>query len=256
MGDRRCCCCKCPCLRVDLSGIVDADCWACEYLNAGYYLPETSTCTWSSTCVDDACNTITVQAALTRVAGTYYLTVTLDDPDGDHVWQVALGSSMPDCTAWDRLSLAHVSSGSDCDSSSATCCVTAVLDTDPEHGNCEGDCLAWELTYCSSYYATYKARTLGDGAGPYADEITLAWVSGGCPTPPATLTVVRDEVNDTWEVAVAGITNPPPPDCSVCDALNGTWLLSNVSPTLWRSGAVGSCCVGDNDKWRLTVASG
>ena len=121
------------CWKVIIAGIVATDpeqCADCDDLNDTYYLsqdPEMS-CLWRSpACV---CGEATITLQISENDGQYTITVTL----GEHVWSKTYDEP-PDCCAL-AAELEYVSGGTECDSSEATCSISATADADCHYHYC------------------------------------------------------------------------------------------------------------------------
>ncbi len=136
-GTGNCCEGGC-CLRVAFSTV--ASC-----LGGTYNLAQIDATTWQCSAYN-ACfssNPQLLKVVVTESEGTYYVTVTVDG----HTWEKSYVSA-PDVCAFSSESISHDSSGG-CNSSTATCTLTANLDTCPSCGvaDCSTDhcpSVAWE----------------------------------------------------------------------------------------------------------------
>jgi len=178
-AQRRCCCvtAECPCsncaeaeppccLDVTIAGMAENACVddECHCLDRTYRVPRTSACTWSRTITSFFCGDLTITIVLALDGSDYKLTTTLSGDPGTHVWTENLGASKPTCTSWNNQNLTHISSTGDCDSSSATCKVTARAES-------VADCTQDWLT-CSHCICGEQTRSL---------EVTIAgMVNDGC----------------------------------------------------------------------------
>lgn len=115
------------CWKIVVSGVLAAepeDCEDCLTLNGTYYArqdPEND-CVWQC---------IRASTVLCEDSDDITLTLFLDGSDykikvelGDHTWVKNYGTNKPDCCEIVNDELTHDASGSDCDSSSASCFIT------------------------------------------------------------------------------------------------------------------------------------
>lgn len=149
------------CWKVIVAGIAATDpeqCADCDDLNATYYLsqdPEMP-CLWKSTVCK--CGETAITLEISESNDQYTITVTL----GGHVWSKTYGSP-PDCCAIAEELLTHQSSSGECDSSSATCEISAAYD---------GDCRGY---YCMDVEVSQIDRNNGDCGCPSCDTLNKAW---------------------------------------------------------------------------------
>ncbi|HBO45790.1 MAG TPA: hypothetical protein DD670_18075, partial [Planctomycetaceae bacterium] len=140
--DPACCCVQseCPCgccseseppccFLVTIGGMANAGgCLNCDDYNQTRLLVHTGPCTWTGPstggypCCTGYCGLPAMTLTIAKNASDHYiLTVTL----GGHAWQHDFGASKPDCGRISGLSLSHTTNGTVCDSSSASCSVSA-----------------------------------------------------------------------------------------------------------------------------------
>jgi hypothetical protein len=149
------------CWKVTIAGIVATDpeqCADCDDLNGTYYLsqdPEMP-CLWKSTACK--CGETAITLEISESNGQYAITVTL----GGHVW-LKTYDAPPDCCAIAEELLTHQSSSGECDSSSATCEISAAYD---------GDCRGY---YCMDVEVSGIDRNNGDCGCPSCDTLNKAW---------------------------------------------------------------------------------
>lgn len=140
--NRRCCCgcktCTCEecaaaspyyapcCWKVVIAGIVDGSCSDCEVLNKTYYLSQDTSggCVWSEGAVCGDCDPTDITLSVTLDGSDYIVTVTMDG----HVWRKNYGTTKPECCGLTNETIPHTTNTGDCDSSSATCVITALED--------------------------------------------------------------------------------------------------------------------------------
>lgn len=143
-----CCCSKCKictceacsdspfyapcCWKVVISGIVDGSCDDCEVLNKTYYLSQADDeseitpegCSWFEGAVCGDCNPTDIWLTVFQDGSDYIIEVTMDG----HVWHKNYGTTKPECCGLKNETIPHVTNSGDCDTSSATCVVTALAD--------------------------------------------------------------------------------------------------------------------------------
>lgn len=148
------------CWKVVIAGIAVTDpqqCADCDDLNRTYYLsqdPETP-CLWKSTACE--CGETAITLEISESNGQYAITVTL----GGHVW-LKTYDAPPDCCAIAE-ELTHQSSAGECDSSSATCEISAAHD---------GDCRGY---YCMEVALSGIGRYNGDCGCPSCSTLNGSW---------------------------------------------------------------------------------
>lgn len=128
------------CWKVVIAGIVDGSCSDCEVLNKTYYLSQDDPagCTWSEGAVCGECDPTDIILTVTLDGSDYIITVTMDG----HVWQKNYGTSKPECCGLTSETISHLTDSGDCDSSSATCVITALADGHAcQTAMCTGECL-------------------------------------------------------------------------------------------------------------------
>ncbi len=126
-----------------IAGIVDGSCSDCEVLNKTYYLSQDTPdgCVWSEGAVCGACDPTDIILTVTLDGSDYIITVTMDG----HVWKKNYGTSKPECCELTDETIAHLTNSGDCDTSSATCVVTALKDGHPcKTDSCLNDCVVCE----------------------------------------------------------------------------------------------------------------
>ncbi len=116
------------CFKIVIAGVVSPDpevCEDCGSLNGTYYLqpdPDTA-CVWKCENIYgvNCANSNDITLTVYQDGADYKIKVEL----GSHTWIKNYGTSATDCCAIISDELTHSSSGSDCDSSAATCFITA-----------------------------------------------------------------------------------------------------------------------------------
>jgi len=133
------------CWRVDIAGMADNTCSECENFNGTWYLSQDTAggCTWSvripTGCTE--CDSVDLVLTVHLDGSDYKIKVEMVD-DSDtvlHKWEKNYGEAAPDCCGLSSESLPHVTNSGDCDSSSATCTITAA-DNNACEAACAGGC--------------------------------------------------------------------------------------------------------------------
>lgn len=120
------------CWKVVISGITDnnsGDRCNCLGLNTTFYLnqdggPGSNPCLWNCryTNANAACGASEITLEITESGGTHYITVTL----GNHTWQYSSENEIECCTVTDLDVPVSGTGDAACDSSEATCTISAV----------------------------------------------------------------------------------------------------------------------------------
>ena len=151
------------CWRVVIAGIVDGSCSDCEVLNKMYYLSQDTPggCTWSEGAVCGECDPTDIILTVTLDGSDYIVTVTMDG----HVWSKNYGTSKPECCGLTNETIPHTTNSGDCDSSSATCVITALADGHPcETDICLGVCGACDPEPPGEIAIDYGTLSFTDGS--------------------------------------------------------------------------------------------
>ena len=155
-GDCDCRCANCStsdapcCFRVTFASIANDGCTDCSWLNQSFYLTQTvgDDCIWECSPVDGMpCDPTVIRLTVYKDGTDYKVKVEL----GNHIWEKNYGTSKPDCCGFSSESITHITDSGDCDTSSATCSVTALRDGD----NCPCNCL-WYCEHCANSLAPYQ----------------------------------------------------------------------------------------------------
>jgi len=214
-----CCCCGCTCencldtapccFKVVIADMAEGTCGDCADLNKTYYLPQISgtPCTWKLTdvCTPFACDPTEMTLEVLLDGSDYKIRVTL----GEHIWEKNYGEDKPDCCSLVAEALTHTTSGGDCDSSSATCAITA---SDEE---CPTDC-------CDDYCL--------NGEAPDTLKIVIAGMVGGGGISPCTTARCGECADGTFYVPLTAPCIYSLTHCGDCDS-------GSIKATLYKVGS-------------------
>jgi len=123
-----CACANCSdtapcCFEVTISGMSNDVCGHCEDLNKTYFLKQTEEngCEWLCPYIHTLCDTDEILLTVYLDGSVYMIQVQF----GRHVWRKDYGEAKPDCCTLQDEVLPHKPSAGDCDSTGATCSISA-----------------------------------------------------------------------------------------------------------------------------------